>query len=141
MHRFSRPTMPLMNLFKNSAYYWGFAFFVSYVLCHPLYTPANDNHVVIGGAIMALSELVNFLVHVQLRGMRSKEGDQSRKAPGGPLFALVSCPNYTAEVASWVGFSIMTNVFVCEFLLLELFVCLLSPSTQRTCSLWSDSCR
>jgi very-long-chain enoyl-CoA reductase len=26
------------------------------------------------------------------------------------LFALVSCPNYTAEVLSWVGFSIMTQV-------------------------------
>lgn len=30
--------------------------------------------------------------------------------PAGPLFALVSCPNYTAEVLSWVGFSIMTQV-------------------------------
>lgn len=35
---------------------------------------------------------------------------KKRAVPGGPLFALVSCPNYTAEVLSWVGFSIMTQV-------------------------------
>ena len=41
-----------------------------------------------------------------------QEGSEVRSAPGGPLFALVSCPNYTAEVLSWVGFSIMTQVGV-----------------------------
>lgn len=35
---------------------------------------------------------------------------KKRDVPSGPLFALVSCPNYTAEVLSWVGFSIMTQV-------------------------------
>jgi hypothetical protein len=37
VHRFSRPTMPLLNLFKNSAYYWAFAVGVAYPLCHPQY--------------------------------------------------------------------------------------------------------
>jgi len=40
----------------------------------------------------------------------SQEGSKERRAPGGPLFALVSCPNYTAEVLGWVGFSIMTQI-------------------------------
>lgn len=41
-----------------------------------------------------------------------QEGSDKREAPGGPLFSLVSCPNYTAEVLSWVGFSIMTQIGV-----------------------------
>ena len=32
--------------------------------------------------------------------------------PGGPLFALVSCPNYTAEILGWVGFALMTQIAV-----------------------------
>jgi hypothetical protein len=46
VHKFSRPTMPLFNLFKNSAYYWGFALAVGYPLCHPAYTaPESMNQV------------------------------------------------------------------------------------------------
>jgi len=52
---------------------------------------------------LPLLPLLLLLVFVQ-------EGSEERKAPGGPLFALVSCPNYTAEVTSWVGFSIMTQI-------------------------------
>lgn len=39
-----------------------------------------------------------------------QEGSDKREAPGGFLFSLVSCPNYTAEVLSWVAFSIMTQI-------------------------------
>jgi very-long-chain enoyl-CoA reductase len=31
--------MPVANLFRNCAYYWSFAAFVSYFVNHPLYTP------------------------------------------------------------------------------------------------------
>lgn len=30
--------MPVFNLFKNCAYYWGFAAFVAYFVNHPLFT-------------------------------------------------------------------------------------------------------
>lgn len=111
VHKFSRPTMPLTNLFKNCFYYYAFALAVGYPLCHPLFTaPAAWSQVLLGGGIMAASELVNLAVHLQLSSMRPAEGSTKRDTPGGPLFALVSCPNYTAEVLSWVGFSIMTQV-------------------------------
>lgn len=55
-------------------------------------------------------ETINFAVHVQLRSMRGGEGEQSRAAPSGVLFSLVSCPNYTSEVISWVGFCILSQL-------------------------------
>lgn len=112
VHKFSRPTMPLKQIFKNSIYYWSFAAFIGYRLCHPLYTaPANFQQSVAGAGIMIVNELLNFAVHLQLSLRRTSDGDSSRTFPGGPLFSLVTCPNYFHEIMSWVGFSIGTNIF------------------------------
>lgn len=110
VHKFSLPTMPLMNIVKNSVYYWSFAAFIGYFLCHPLYTAPTHGFENIAAIAMVLVELGNLLVHVQLSGMRKKEGETTRSVPSGPLFSLVSCPNYTFEVLSWVFFSAGTNI-------------------------------
>lgn len=111
VHKFSRPTMPLANLWRNSAYYWLFALAVGYPLCAPGYTaPTDKTRVAAATAGWVVSQAVNLAVHVQLAGMRAAEGSTDRRAPGGPLFALVSCPNYTAEVAGWVFWSMMCQV-------------------------------
>jgi very-long-chain enoyl-CoA reductase len=112
IHRFSRPTMPLFNLFKNCAYYWSFGAVVGYPLAHPDYHgPTSQLQIQLGLGLFAVSEFLNFLVHVQLRNMRPAEGSKVRPVPKGPLFALVSCPNYTFEVLGWVGFSLFTQIF------------------------------
>ena len=56
MHRFSNATMPIMNIFKNSVYYWGFAAFVAYNNCHPLYTapPMSQVYAGLGAFIVSL---------------------------------------------------------------------------------------
>lgn len=110
VHKFSRPTMPLSNLFKNCAYYWTFGAVIGYPLCTPTYLPPSDNQVYAGLAIFALCELGNLICHVMLSNMRPAEGSQKRSIPSGFLFNYVACPNYTFEVFSWVGFSIMTQV-------------------------------
>lgn len=110
VHKFSRPTMPLMNIVKNSVYYWSFAAVIGYALCHPQYTAPTHGLENIAAAAWALFELGNLLVHLQLGGMRKEEGETTRNVPKGPLFSLVSCPNYTFEVLGWAAFSLGTNL-------------------------------
>lgn len=110
IHKFSRPTMPLNNLFKNCAYYWAFGAFIGYPLCSPSFVAPSEQYVNVGLATFAIAELGNLLVHIQLSTMREAEGSQKREIPKGLLFSLVACPNYTFEVLSWVGFSIMTQI-------------------------------
>jgi len=117
VHRFSHSTMPMFNLFKNCGYYWGFTALVSYFVNHPKYTPPSFGsfQIYLGLAIFLINELGNFSIHVLLRNLRPA-GSKERKIPyptaSNPLtqlFHLVSCPNYTYEIGSWIGFSLMTQ--------------------------------
>lgn len=111
VHKFSRPTMPLNNLFKNCAYYWTFAAVIGIPLCSPNYVaPSNMTMVYAGLALFLLSQVGNLICHVMLRNLRPAEGSTERPIPTGFLFELVSCPNYTFEILAWVGFSIMTQI-------------------------------
>lgn len=116
VHRFSKGTMPLRNLFKNCTYYWTFAFFIGYSINHPLYTPASFGlaQIYIGLIGFVLSEVGNLNIHILLRNLRPP-GTKERKIPqptSNPftlMFHFVSCPNYTYEVMAWFWFSIMTQ--------------------------------
>jgi len=116
VHRFSNGTMPIMNLFKNCSYYWGFTAFVAYFVNHPQYTPPlfGDLQMYIGLGLFTLCELGNLSVHVALRNLRPA-GSKERKIPRSTinpltwLFSCVSCPNYTYEVGAWFAFSLMTQ--------------------------------
>lgn len=82
VHKFSHGTMPLTNLFKNCIYYWGYALFVGYTLCHPLYTPQKNMYIVCGSLFcMLLCECVNGAVHLQFSSMRKGDGSQERPIP------------------------------------------------------------
>jgi len=114
VHRFSHATMPIMNLFKNCSYYWGFAAFVSYHVNHPKYTVPCLCQAYLGLAIFALCEIGNYGVHVALRNLRPP-GTKERRIPVPTsnsftkLFDFVSCPNYTYEIGSWIGFTLLTS--------------------------------
>ncbi|XP_003707296.1 very-long-chain enoyl-CoA reductase [Megachile rotundata] len=114
VHRFSHATMPLRNLFKNCTYYWLFAMYVAYHVNHPLYTAPCQCQFITGLVTFALCEAGNLSIHLALRNLRPP-GTTVRKIPvptSNPftmLFNFVSCPNYTYEVGSWIGFTIMTS--------------------------------
>lgn len=116
VHRFSRATMPLRNVFKNSIFYGGNAALIGYFVNHPLYTPASFGNVQIysGLAIFLISEYGNYVCHCLLRDLRPP-GTKERRIPyptSNPMtqmLRLTSCPNYTYELYSWTGFTVMTQ--------------------------------
>lgn len=115
VHRFSHATMPLRNLFKNCSYYWLFTMYVAYHVNHPLYTAPSTLQFYIGAAIFTLCEIGNLSIHLALKNLRPP-GTTVRKIPMPTgvlpftaLFNFVSCPNYTYEIGSWIGFTIMTS--------------------------------
>lgn len=116
VHRFSHATMPLFNLFKNCGYYGGFGVLVGYFINHPLYTPPlfGDAQIYTALGFFVFNEYGNYVIHCALRDLRPP-GTKERKIPyptSHPmtkLFRLVSCPNYTYEVGSWMAFCVMTQ--------------------------------
>jgi very-long-chain enoyl-CoA reductase len=110
IHKFSRPTMPLLNLYKNCMYYWSFGLVIGYPLCSPAFVAPSDSFVYVGFAIFVISEIGNLVCHIMLSNLRPAEGSLQRPIPSGFLFDYVACPNYTFEILSWVGFSIMTQL-------------------------------
>ncbi|XP_041975878.1 probable very-long-chain enoyl-CoA reductase art-1 [Aricia agestis] len=114
VHRFSHGTMPLRNLFKNCSYYWLFTLYIAYHINHPLYTAPSNTYVVVGLAGFIVCELGNLSIHLLFKNLRPP-GTKVRRIPkpdSNPftkLFNLVSCPNYTYEVGSWIFFTIMTK--------------------------------
>lgn len=108
VHKFSKPSVPVFNIVRNSAYYWGFAAAVAYFVCHPQATAVDDNLGLIALGGMAVMELGNLAVHLWFSMQRKADKDAARPVPAGALF-FVSCPNYFFEIAAWCFFSVMVN--------------------------------
>ena len=124
VHRFSAATMPLFNIFKNSAHYWLLA---GLNLALFTYSPASyspTSHeapgwlLALATLIYSVGELGNLSAHLTLMGLRST-GGKERGIPTGGVFSLVpiTCPNYFFEALSWIGIglanrSLSTAVFL-----------------------------
>ncbi|RDA93001.1 hypothetical protein CP533_5495 [Ophiocordyceps camponoti-saundersi (nom. inval.)] len=112
VHKFSASTMPVLNIFKNSFFYWG----LSGLLCAwSIYNPRSlaakakfPIFDVIGAGLFLFGETGNGLVHLYLSSLRSTGGTE-RKIPSGYGFGLVTCPNYMFEIISWVGIIIASR--------------------------------
>lgn len=100
--------MPLFNLFKNCAYYWGFSAYISYFVNHPLYTPPPVTQTYAALAFAMLCQASNLYCHLILANLRPA-GSKQYRIPSGFLFNYITCANYTTEIYGWVAFSVATQ--------------------------------
>lgn len=111
--------MPLSNLFKNCAYYWGiFGILCGYTLFNPY---SNDltmfkfpRYLFI--AFFFSAELKNLQTHIILREIKIKGKGKKYMPPRKDGFEISTCANYMWEFFAWVSFSIFScNIFVILF--------------------------
>ena len=120
VHRFSHATMPLRNLFKNSAHYWLLSgvgighFLYSSSFADPDWTRSSPGLLYALLGFFIFSELANFYTHIILRDLRPA-GSTARAIPRGFTFNLVSCPNYFHEICAWLAVSLLAGLPSCWF--------------------------
>ncbi|XP_022110729.1 very-long-chain enoyl-CoA reductase-like [Acanthaster planci] len=115
VHRFKR-RMSLTETLGAPVYYWTFGFWAGWALRPDLgYINTHIAIFSVGIVIFIFGEVGNCTAHIQLRMLRSgtTEGRQSSLSSGhviprSLLFSLVSCPHYTCEIISWLGFFLAT---------------------------------
>ena len=119
VHIFSRSTMPLTNLFKNCAYYWGiFGILCGYTLFNPYGKDITflkfPRYLMV--AFFFSAEMYNLKTHIILRDIKIKGKGKKYMPPRTDGFELVTCANYMYEFFAWVCFSAFSlNIFVIFF--------------------------
>jgi very-long-chain enoyl-CoA reductase len=99
VHSFSSDTMPLSNVFKNSAYYWGAGLLLGYY--GQFSAIENNTHNIIIAFIWCLCQAGNGYCHYYLANLRSGKNTKEHILPTNALFRIVTCPNYTFEIIGW----------------------------------------
>ncbi|KAK9465205.1 3-oxo-5-alpha-steroid 4-dehydrogenase-domain-containing protein [Lipomyces arxii] len=110
VHRFSNGTMPLFNLFKNSAHYWFLSgVSLGYFVYKPNSVPDLPNYLFYGLiGLWIYAEVSNFITHLIVASLRPR-GSRVRKIPFGYGFTYVSFPNYFFESLGWLAVTLFTR--------------------------------
>ena len=115
VHRFSNATMPFLNIFKNSLYYWfPGGLFLAYLTYSPSAPAAHDiqwSLVIPGVVLYTVGELYTLYCHLYLRSLRSP-GTKERRIPTAFGFSWVTSPNYMFEIFAWIGLILITKCWM-----------------------------
>uniref|UniRef100_G1L118 Trans-2,3-enoyl-CoA reductase-like n=1 Tax=Ailuropoda melanoleuca TaxID=9646 RepID=G1L118_AILME len=115
VHKVSAGHTPLKNLIKGCAFYWGFTSWIAYYINHPWYTPPSfgNRQVTVSAINFLICEAGNHFINVILAHPNHTGINACFPSPNyNPftwMFFLVSCPNYTYEIGSWISFTVMTQ--------------------------------
>ncbi|XP_048220413.1 trans-2,3-enoyl-CoA reductase-like [Perognathus longimembris pacificus] len=115
VHKVSTGNTPLKNLIKGCAFYWIFTSWIAYYINHPLYTPPSfgNRQITVSAISFLICEAGNHFINVILAHPNHTGNNACFPSPNyNPLtwmFFLVSCPNYTYEIGSWISFTVMTQ--------------------------------
>jgi very-long-chain enoyl-CoA reductase len=109
VHRFSRDTMPLTNIFKNCTFYFiGFGITINLLLSPgyvaPSWTSPTLCYLLL--VLFILFEYLNGACHLIQRNLR-RPGTTERGIPSGCGFTYVSCANYWWETLCWFTFFLL----------------------------------
>ncbi|KAG9239993.1 steroid alpha reductase-like protein [Calycina marina] len=114
VHRFSLGTMPVRNIFKNSAHYWVLSGVnIAYWVYGPNSATAKSSSTInawntVGLLLFIFAEISNYQTHLTLSNLRTPGGTE-RGIPKGYGFDLVTCPNYFFEILAWTGVLMVTK--------------------------------
>lgn len=114
LHQFSHDTMPIKNLFKNCAYYWGYyGVICGYFLFRKGYTEPTWFPVLRYFFILFFfsAEVKNLKCHIILKELKTSNNGK-KGIPNGEGFELVSCANYFWEILAWFCFSVFSSQIV-----------------------------
>ncbi|XP_020957040.1 trans-2,3-enoyl-CoA reductase-like isoform X2 [Sus scrofa] len=115
VHKVSAGHTPLKNLIKSCAFYWGFTSWIAYYINHPRYTPPSfgNKQITVSAINFLICEAGNHFINVMLAHPNHTGSNACFPSPNyNPftwMFFLVSCPNYTYEIGSWISFTVMTQ--------------------------------
>ncbi|XP_067885032.1 trans-2,3-enoyl-CoA reductase-like [Heterodontus francisci] len=144
VHSFSNGNTALKKMLKGCAFYWGFTIWMAYYINHPLYTPPSfGNRQIIPALVCFLicgagSYFTNVaLVQVHKPGTETHFVRPTYN-PFTWLFKLVSCPNYTYEMGTWVSFTVMTQTLPVAVFALMVSLQLIFWAKRKHCKYQKD---
>lgn len=110
VHRYSKPRIGPADYLSEYVYYWGFGAWIAWsVTGKPEHAP-RPSLVALGLCLFVLAEAGNAHAHRLLRDLRTP-GGRERQIPHGLVFQRLSCPHYSFEVLTWVGFNLVTQTW------------------------------
>ena len=130
--------MPLVDCIGAPLYYWFLALFISWSINGDSYQTFSLISAIIGTVIFLIGEAGNAWCHLKLRFFRTKEQDASLVSPEtghimphGVFFNHISCPHYTFEITTWIGFFLVVWTMPSALLLLFTIITLVIYADKK----------